>query len=196
MSAPEFASQIEAQREYLVRYARSQVNDPDAAEDLAQETLLAALTAAPRFEQRSTLRTWLTGILRHKIIDMRRTRGREMNLSSLGFDGDDPRGTGHDDQLDLLHANAIASRWVVAQPDDPSVALERKRFMRDLHAGLKTLPANQRAALEMRELRGQESSDICATLGISSSNLWVMICRAKATLRESLGDRYGGLQAF
>ena len=189
MLSTTLSKQIEAQRGYLVRYARSQVNDPDAAEDLAQDTLLAALTAAPRFEKRSTLRTWLTGILRHKITDMRRAKGRELNYSSFGEEPEQG-------QLDALFASTSWGRWPAVQPEDPCTLLARKRFMEDLRAGIKTLPSNQRSALEMREVHGHEAIDICRTLGVSSTNFWVMICRAKATLRKGLADSYGNASSL
>ena len=182
--SPTLTREIEAQRDYLVRYARSQVNDPHTAEDLAQDTLLAALTSASRFEQRSALRTWLTGILRHKIIDMRRANGREVNFSSFGEDA----------ERDLPDANFVGAGWgrlSASAPNDPFTRLAHKRFMEDLRASMKTLPPNQCSALVMREVQGHDTIDICRTLGVSSTNLWVMICRAKATLRKGLAENYG-----
>lgn len=184
MLSTTLSKQIEAQRDYLVRYARSQVNDPDTAEDLAQDTLLAALTAAPRFEQRSTLRTWLTGILRHKITDMRRAKGRELNFSSFG---DEPM----DDLPDVLSVGTGWGQAAAAEQHDPLTLLARKRFMEDLRNRMKALSPNQRSALELREIHGYEATDVCRTLGVSSTNFWVMICRAKATLRAGLADHYG-----
>lgn len=184
MISPALTRQIEAQRNYLVRYARSQVSDPHIAEDLAQDTLLAALTSASRFEQRSALRTWLTGILRHKIFDMRRAKGRELNFSSFGEDA------GHD-LPDTHFAGAGWGRLPASAPNDPFTLLAHKRFMEDLRTSMKILPPDQRSALEMREVQGHDTVDICRTLGVSSTNLWVMICRAKATLRKGLAEHYG-----
>ena len=184
MISPALTRQIEAQRNYLVCYARSQVSDPYTAEDLAQDTLLAALTSASRFEHRSALRTWLTGILRHKIFDMRRARGRELNFSSFGEDAEH-------DLPDTHFAGAGWGRLPASEPIDPLTLLAHKRFMEDLRASMKILPPDQRSALEMREVQGHDTIDICRTLGVSSTNLWVMICRAKATLRKGLAKNYG-----
>ena len=195
MTSTTLAAQIEAHRSYLVRYARSRINDPHAAEDLAQDTLLAALTASPGFQNRSTLRTWLTGILKHKITDMRRIGGREPNISSILPDASS-------DEMDaLFHAGAGRAHvaawpaWPARESEDPCTGLARERLMRDLRAGLKTLPPNQRSALELREFAGLSTDEICRTLDVSSSNFWVMICRAKASMRKSLGEHYGSLAA-
>ena len=75
--ASDFRTQLEAQRPYLLRYASMQLRNSDAAEDAVQETLLAALAAEGSFAGRSNLRTWLTGILKHKIVDTIRRSSRE-----------------------------------------------------------------------------------------------------------------------
>ena len=78
----DFRSRVERERPYLLRYAGLQLRDPQAAEDAVQETLLAALTGEAGFGQRASLRTWLTGILKHKIIDAIRRMSREAPPSS------------------------------------------------------------------------------------------------------------------
>ncbi len=189
MLSDTLSKQIEGHRAYLVRFARSRVNDPDTAEDLVQDALLAALMAVPRFEQRSTLRTWLTGILLHKITDMRRTKGRELNFSSFG---DEP----WEDLPDALSSDARSGRALASEPQDPLTLLARKRFMEDLRSSMMQLPPNHRSALEMREIFGYEAPDICRTLGVSSTNLWVMIFRAKSTLRKGLAEHYGNVASL
>src|SRR5689334_7004783 len=88
-----FAGELEAQRAYLFRVAHLQLRDRDAADDVVQETLLAALSGG--FSGRSSLRTWLTGILKHKIVDAIRRRQRDpLPLAELASgdaddDGDD-----------------------------------------------------------------------------------------------------------
>ena len=72
----DFAQSLEAQRKYLLRYAQFHLRDPALAEDAVQDTILAALAQRAGFQGRSQLRTWLTGILKHKIIDLTRSRGR------------------------------------------------------------------------------------------------------------------------
>jgi RNA polymerase sigma factor (sigma-70 family) len=82
----EFRSQVEALRPYLLRYASQELRNREAAEDCVQEALLAALAAEARFEARSNLRTWLTGILKHKIVDTIRRQGRERPLEGAEED--------------------------------------------------------------------------------------------------------------
>src|SRR4051812_39127300 len=77
MSASEFASKLEGHRGYLLRVATLQLRDPELAEDVVQETLLAAVQGSDGFSGRSSLKTWLTGILKHKIVDAIRKRSRE-----------------------------------------------------------------------------------------------------------------------
>src|SRR3954463_13119854 len=79
----DFRARLEEERGYLLRYARLQLREREAAEDAVQETLLAALAAEASFAGRSNLRTWLTGILKHKIIDTIRRTSRERPLESL-----------------------------------------------------------------------------------------------------------------
>ena len=78
-----FRSRVEGERDYLLRYASLQLRDPHAAEDAVQETLLAALAGEASFAGRSNLRTWLTGILKHKIIDAIRRLSRESTTMDL-----------------------------------------------------------------------------------------------------------------
>ena len=66
----------------MLKYARLQLRNPALAEDLVQETLLAGLEGAARFSGKSTIRTWLTGILKHKIIDQFRRSSREQPLAA------------------------------------------------------------------------------------------------------------------
>src|SRR3954470_19215560 len=109
----DFRSQVEAERPYLLRYASLQLRDSHAAEDAVQETLAAALAGESGFGGRSNLRTWLTGILKHKIVDSIRRDARETTRSApLGDDGED--------DLDALfdstgHWHEFPSAW--ADPD-------------------------------------------------------------------------------
>src|SRR5712672_2352018 len=82
-AAPDFAAQIHAHRGYLLRVAVLQLRNDELAEDVVQDTLLAALQGKAGFSGRSSLKTWLTGILKHKIVDAIRRKSREPMLSSL-----------------------------------------------------------------------------------------------------------------
>src|SRR5690242_7396724 len=122
----DFAAQVEAERAYLLRYASLQLRDPQAAEDAVQETLLAALAGKSGFGERSNLRTWLTGILKHKIVDAVRKQSRETTaLSGEEFEAlFDERG----------HWIEMPEAW-----PDPDGALEQKQFLAALEECLARL---------------------------------------------------------
>lgn len=174
----DFQAKLEGQRAYLMRYATLQLRDADRAEDCVQETLLAALAGEAGFGGRSDLRTWLTGILKHKIVDAIRRSSREpaVALEPEGDESDfdalfDPRG----------HWTEAPSAW-----ERPDGALERSQFLAALEACLEQLPARTARAFMMREHMGLETEEICKELGITSTNCWVMLYRARMALRLCL----------
>src|SRR5512147_2421653 len=150
MSA-DFRSQVEAQRPYLLRFALLQLRDPDAAEDAVQEALLAALAGETGFGGRANLRTWLTGILKHKIVDAIRRASRE---TAVAGDGD-----GDESEFDRLfedngHWVEHPAAWV-----NPDASLEQKQFFAALEACLAKLPAKTAQAFLMREHLGAGTAD-------------------------------------
>jgi len=169
----DFRSQVEAQRPYLLRYASLQLRDRAAAEDAVQETLVAALAGEAGFGGRSNLRTWLTGILKHKIIDAIRKGSRETAIES-------------DEALEaLFDANG---HWVAFPPawDHPDRSLEDKQFLAVLELCLEGLPEKTARAFMMREHLGLETDEICKELGITSTHCWVLLYRARMALRKCL----------
>jgi RNA polymerase sigma-70 factor (ECF subfamily) len=173
----DFRAEVEALRPYLLRYASLQLRNADAAEDAVQETLLAALAAEASYEGRASLRTWLTGILKHKIIDAVRRARREAPL--------EPAAEGAD-EFDALfdergHWNEHPSPW-----KDPDGALEQKQFLAALEACLKALPARTSQVFLMREHLGVETAEICKELGLTSTHCWVLLHRARMALRQCL----------
>jgi RNA polymerase sigma-70 factor (ECF subfamily) len=173
----DFRAEVEALRPYLLRYASLQLRNADAAEDAVQETLLAALAAEASYEGRASLRTWLTGILKHKIVDAVRRAQREAPL--------EPAEAGAD-EFDALfdergHWNEHPSPW-----EDPDGALEQKQFLAALEACLKALPARTSQVFLMREHLGVETAEICKELGLTSTHCWVLLYRARMALRECL----------
>jgi len=187
MTPPDdFRSRIEQQRAYLLRFARLQLRDRDAAEDAVQETLLAALGAEASYAGRSELRTWLTGILKHKIIDAIRRANREPQASL-----DDA-----DDAAALEELFDRSGHWgaPVAAWRDPDASLEQAQFFEVLEACLAGLPAKAARAFMMREHMGLETDEICKELGITPTNCWVMLYRARMALRLCLEARWFGAQ--
>ena len=134
--ADDFAAELDRQRSYLLRVAQLQLRDRETAEDVVQETLLAALAGRDGFSAKSTVKTWLTGILKHKIVDAIRRRQRDPVLESSLPDEVDL------DDVDALF-NARGS-WDVQPADwgDPEASLRRQEFFDVLQFCLDRLPPN------------------------------------------------------
>ena len=175
--------EIEAQRPYLLRIARLQLRNESVAEDVVQDTLIAAIEGADRFAGNSAVRTWLIGILKHKIIDQIRRSSREVALTvdvADGAEGD------FDSEFDASGHFAEATRdW-----GDPERALEQKRFYEVLEVCLDGLSPNLGRIFMMREFLGLETGEICKDLNITSTNCWVMLYRARMGLRACLEKRW------
>ncbi len=182
MSIPASASsslELERHRPYLLRFALLQLRDRSAAEDAVQEALLAAIQGAERFAGQSSVRTWLIGILKHKIVDNIRKTSRERATDlSAGEDG-----------VEDVDAYFERDGHFMEPPGEwagPERALEQGRFFEALERCLQTLPRNTASAFTMREVLGLETEEICKELGISPSNCWVMLYRARMNLRACL----------
>jgi len=175
--ASDFRSQVEAQRPYLLRYASMELRNSDAAEDAVQEALLAALGAEASFAGRSNLRTWLTGILKHKIVDSIRRSSRERPLETT--DGESTV-----DDFDALFDET--GHWCEPPQAWPDQALQEKQFMQALEKCLAALPARTGQVFMMREHLGFETDDICKELGITATHCWVLLYRARMSLRDCL----------
>jgi len=171
---------IEQERAYLLRYALLQLRNPAQAEDAVQETLLAALEGRERFSGRSSLRTWLTGILKHKIIDHLRRSGREQPLVSAVDDRSQA------DAVDALFVEDGHWREFPAQWGSPAKAFENSRFWSAFELCLQRLPARTAKVFTMREVMEMTTDEICQELDITTTNCWVMLHRARLMLRECL----------
>jgi RNA polymerase sigma-70 factor (ECF subfamily) len=178
--------QINAQRSYLLRVAQLQLRDRDQAEDVVQETLLAALEAQAKFAGKSSVKTWLTGILKHKIIDaIRESRGSRRSrrcsrsptsTTSTCSSTTRTRITGNE-----------AGR--VAKPGARSGAAA-------VHGNDGLLPGeaapNTARVFMLREVMELESDEICQELKITATNLWVILYRARMLLRKCLEQNWFG----
>jgi RNA polymerase sigma-70 factor (TIGR02943 family) len=176
-------SELTALRPDLLRFARLQLRDAGAAEDAVQETLLAALTGSHRFESRSSYKTWLISILRNKIIDTIRSQSREVSASSLAADeaGDDLLNDTLFERDGHWTDAAKPGRWA-----DPETSFEQQQFWKVFEACLDRLPAKTARVFMMREFLGFETDEICKEAGISASNCWVVLHRARLGLRTCL----------
>jgi RNA polymerase sigma-70 factor (ECF subfamily) len=180
-----FGAQIETLRPYLLRYATLQLRNAEAAEDAVQEALAAALAGEAKFAGRSQLRTWLTGILKHKIVDTIRRQSRERPASELEPDGDASEFDGLFDRRG--HWEAPPQAW-----EQPEGALGQKQFFAALEACLRALPERTARVFMMREHLGLETSEICKELGITATHCWVMLHRARMSLRLCLEKNWFG----
>jgi len=168
--------------ESLYRFALARVKDPVAAEDLVQETFLAALRGHQKFQGRSSLKSWLVAILKHKIVDHFRKSVKEKVLENF-------------DSLADQAANDFDNRgkwkfrpqhWAV----NPAKLYEQKEFMDILYECLARLRGRLADIFMLREVDGLSTEEICNELNITATNSWVMLYRARAGLRRCLEDNW------
>ena len=167
----------------LFRFALARVRDRSDAEDLAQDTFVAALAAREHFHGDSSEKNWLLGILKNKIADYFRKRSRECSMTNLEFL--------KAEQADLLHGNGPHKEcWIhrlgPKQWAASETSLEREEFWELLNNCCEKLPQNVGQVYAMREIDDRSTEDICETLEISPNNLWVMLHRARMALRRCL----------
>jgi len=179
---------FEERRADLVRFAALQLGDRSLAEDAVQETLIAALHAHRDFQHRAQLKTWVYGILKRKIIDQIRLRGRELCLSELSDDEDN-----NDEEMMTQLFNAMGFWRAETRPSlwvDPEESLNQQQFWRIFEACLTHLPSRTARVFMMREMLELNTEDICITLNISESNCWVILHRARLGLRHCLSHTW------
>lgn len=146
-------------RPQLVNFAMLRLRNAAQAEDAVQDTLVAAIEAFDKFAGGSSLRTWLTGILKHKIVDCLRGSSREEPLEV--------------DENELL-----------AHEQGPDEELARRRIFETVANSLKRLPVKAMRVFELREVWGANTAEVCGELGITPSHSWVLLHRARARLRQ------------
>jgi len=165
----------------LYRYALVQLRDPHRAEDAVQETLLAALVAHERFAGGASVRTWLLGILKHKIMDQFRRQVREVPLDDVddASELDDPADDG--DFAPSGHWRNTLSDW-----GNPQEMLERGEFIAFLQRCLDALPQRLAHLYWLREVLEEDTETICKEMAITPNNLWTMLHRVRLGLRRCL----------
>ena len=184
MDASTFAAEIETHRRYLMRVAQLQLREREVAEDVVQDTIVAALSGAAGFDGRSSLKTWLTGILKHKIVDaIRRKAKAPVPLSAIDEEA----------SLDDVEAMFRADGGWEAPPadwGDPEAALGERQFFDVMEFCLEKLPPQTGRVFMMREVMGLETDEICKELAITANNLWVILYRARMALRVCLEQHW------
>ncbi|MGD9590623.1 MAG: sigma-70 family RNA polymerase sigma factor [Pyrinomonadaceae bacterium] len=179
---PNPSSWVDEHGDSLFRFAMVRLRDETLAQDLVQETLLSAIQSLDSYQGRSTERTWLTGILKHKIIDHYRKHKNQVQIT--------------DEETDLSGVNKFFERpdawdghWVIKlRPVDPEQspdqAMERSEFWDMMNNCLSALPAKIANVFTLREVDGLTSEEICELLCLSPNNFWVIMHRARMQLRR------------
>ena len=176
------AAWLDSYGDYLFRYALSRLRNPEAAEEVVQETLVSGFQAAQQYAGKGDERAWLMGILKRKIIDYVRKRQRE--LTTLDPEGGpditdrlfDERGKWRDDPR-------IFGR-------SPDASMQSEEFWQMLRGCLDELPEKQRNVFALREIDGVSSEEVRRELSITSSNFWVLLHRARLRLSDCVKTKW------
>lgn len=162
----------------LYRFALSRLKNEGLAEEIVQETFVAALHSYGNFKGRSTLKTWLMGILKHKIIDHLRRKYRETPSDRVEAIADDA--------AELFNEkggwSVRPARWSV----HPGHAYEQKEFLDIFYKCLADIPDRLAEAFTLREIDGLDTEELCKEMDISPTNSWTMLYRARMQLRHCL----------
>lgn len=175
--------------DYLYRYAYAALRDSRRAEDAVQDCLLSALRACDAYGGQASERTWLTGILKHKIVDLIRSESREqatIDVEELA----EPYGEFEACFDDSGHWAAPVADW-----GDPERSLERAQFWRLLRDCLDAMPRRLAQLFTLREIVGRDSETICQEMAISPTNLWTMLYRGRMSLRRCLEQQWPETEA-
>lgn len=167
--------------DYLYRYAFSRLRDNAAAEEVVQETFLAGIRFKDRFTGDGVERAWLLGILKRKLIDYVRMRNR--------YDRDGSYEDSNDSSTQLFDQNG---NWKTGAFSSiiPTDTLESQEIWEVVQGCLKHLPKGQADVFVLSVMEEMETEEICKELGITSSNLWVRLHRARLALAKCVGSKW------
>jgi RNA polymerase sigma-70 factor (ECF subfamily) len=168
--------------DYLYSIALLRVGDSQVAEDMVQETFMAALNAADTFEGKSSERTWFVSILKCKIIDYYRKNQRFVRFTQEGDATELPDFQTEGEMKGSWKTEYGPSDW----GDNPLKSLEESEFQSVLQKCISELPRNLAAIFTIREIEDWKTEDICKEFEITPSNLWVRLHRARTQLRHCL----------
>jgi RNA polymerase sigma-70 factor (ECF subfamily) len=174
------AVDLAVHRGAMLRFARRRIRDEALAEDTVQDALLAALSARHSFQGQSAVRTWLIGILNHKIQDAFRRETRYVKLDAPQDEG----GEG-DERLDRA---ASAQHATTADDDDPMREVARRQMHAALVDEVERLPDGLKSVFVMQAVEGAPTADVCRKLNITEANVWVRLHRARKRLASRLGE--------
>ncbi len=176
--------------DYLYSYAMSRLNNSAVAEDIVQETFLAALKAKDNFAGASSEQTWFVGILKNKIVDYIRKASKETDLENIDFVPGE--------ESNFIQSGPMTGSWVPQRrPADWKIdsqdMVEKKEFWKFLHYCLSTLPEKMALIFKLREMEEDKPEKICNDLKISSTNLRVIMYRARSQMRTCLEKNWIGI---
>jgi RNA polymerase sigma-70 factor (ECF subfamily) len=176
---------LENHGNYLYRYALVRLRNPELAEEKVQETFVGALQTRDGFQGRASERTWLTSILRRKIFDHFKKINLERAYDNTVLD-----------KVSLESHSDRKGRWIAGPNSgwywEPDRSLRQKEFLDILHRCLLEIPHRQAQVFILREVDGHRGEEICALLGISRTNLGVMMFRARMRLRRLIEREWFG----
>lgn len=183
-AASDPAEWVDQHGDALYCYAMLRVRDPEAAEEVVQETFVAALGNRKLFRTESSERTWLIGILKNKIVDQFRRSSRKETTVTV----DDP-----EDLLEQVFTSSgswrsVPRKWAASAEQ----TLEDREFRRALVDCLSGLSPQAARTFVLREMEGLDTKEICKVLQISATNVWVMLHRARLGLRRCLEINWFG----
>jgi RNA polymerase sigma-70 factor (ECF subfamily) len=165
------------QRPYLMKVARLELRDEHLAEDCVSDVLTQAFEHRAKFRGDSSLRTWLTSILKNRIIDLLRKQWREQPLD------DAPSG---DQEIDNLFDETGHYAEMPSHVRDPAELCQEDGFLVAVQTCVDKLPKRIGQVFVLREVFGTDTKDLCKDLGLTSSNVWVQLYRARMLLRTCL----------
>jgi RNA polymerase sigma-70 factor (ECF subfamily) len=178
LADPAFLEQLRLQ---MFKFAVLQLDNEAQAEDAVQEALMGALKNVSSFERKAALKTWVFAILKHKITDLLRYRQRWVDVEKPPDSGEDDTLPSVFDTRGFWHQEDRPNRW--AQPVE---AIDDAEFWRVFEACLEHLPPAQGRVFMMREFIELDSEEICQSAEISTTNLHVLLHRARLRLRQCL----------
>lgn len=167
--------------DYLFNYAITRVNDREIAKDLVQDTFFAGVKGSNNFKGEASERTWLTSILKRKIIDYYRkinSKKGQAEVKMNFYDSGDKEG------------HWIEERVPQTWENESEKLIESEELGKTLNDCIEHLPEKYGLVFKMKTIQGFETEDICKELGITSSNLWVIIHRARMQLRKCMEDNW------
>lgn len=173
-------------RRQMIKFATLQLSNSHAAEDAVQEALMGALKNAKSFAGRAALKTWVFAILRNKIADTLRQKMRMVDASSLLREEEE----GEDFSELFDHRGHWQADERPASWGSPQDALHQNQFWKVFEICLEGLPGNQARVFMMKEFIELETAEICTTVGITTTNLNVMLHRSRLRLRECLENKW------